>query len=50
MVKELQSGYLTGITGTFQDPDGYLVDDAEVEKFDAAFPSKEKKKLPWQLA
>lgn len=49
MVKELQSGYLTGIRGTFQDPDGYMVEEAEVEAFDAGFPPKEKKKLPGQL-
>lgn len=49
MVKELESGYLTGIRGTFQDPDGYMVEDAEVEEFDAGFPPKEKKKLPGQL-
>jgi len=27
MVKELQSGYLTGITGIFRDSDGYMVED-----------------------
>lgn len=49
MVRELKSGYLTGITGTFQDPGGYLVEDADVEAFDAHFSPKEKKKLPGQL-
>lgn len=49
MVKELQSGYLTGITGTYQDPDGYMVKDADVEIFDVNFSPKEKKKLPGQL-
>lgn len=43
MVKELKSGYLSGITGTFKDPDGYIVKDADVEKFDANFSPKEKK-------
>ncbi|OPX83651.1 MAG: hypothetical protein A4E53_04486 [Pelotomaculum sp. PtaB.Bin104] len=50
MVKELQSGYLAGITGTFQDPEGYMIEDADVEKFDVNFSPKEKKKLPGQLA
>lgn len=50
MVKELKSGYLTGITGTFKDPDGYIVKDADVEAFDMNFSPKEKKKLPGQLA
>ncbi len=49
MIKELQSGYLTGITGSFQDPDGYVVEDADVDAFDANFPPKEKKRLPGQL-
>lgn len=49
MVKELQPGYLTGITGTFQDPDGYIVEDADVEEFDKDFSPKEKKKLAGQL-
>ncbi|WP_296561397.1 hypothetical protein [uncultured Acetobacterium sp.] len=48
-VKELQKGYLTGVTGTYQDPVGYLVDDADVEAFDMNFSPKEKKKLPGQL-
>jgi len=50
MVKELQSGYLSGVTGTFKDPKGYMVKDTEVEKFDVNFSPKEKKKLPGQLA
>lgn len=45
MVKELQSDYLSGIIGTFKDLDGYVVEDADVEKFDANFPPKEKKLL-----
>lgn len=49
MVKELQSGYLTGITGAFQDPEGYMVEDADVDEFDVNFSPKEKKKLPGQL-
>jgi putative acetyltransferase len=49
MVKELQSGYLTGIKGTYQEPDGYMVEDADVDEFDVYFSPKEKKKLPGQL-
>lgn len=49
MVKELKSGYLTGVTGTFQDPEGYRVEEADVETFDRSFSPKEKKKLPGQL-
>lgn len=49
MVKELKTGYLKGISGTFHDPAGYLVEDADVEAFDARFEPKEKKILPGQL-
>ena len=49
MVKELQSGFLSGITGTFQDPDGYMVEEVDVDEFDANFSPKEKLKLPGQL-
>lgn len=50
MVKELKEGFLRGITGIYKDPEGYLVEDADVDAFDAEFPAKEKKKLPGQLA
>lgn len=49
LCKELIPGYLDGITGVYQTPMGYYVDDADVEAFDAAFPPKEKLKLPGQL-
>lgn len=49
MVKELQSGYLTGITGIFQDPEAYIVEAADVDQFDKNFSPKEKKRLPGQL-
>lgn len=49
MLKELKSGFLKGITGTYHTPKGYFVDEKEVEAFDAGFPQKEKKKLPGQL-
>ena len=49
LCKELIPGYLTGITGVYQTPQGYYVDDADVEEFDKAFPPKEKLKLPDQI-
>ena len=49
LCKELISGYLDGITGVYQTPQGYYVDDADVEAFDRAFPPKQKLKLPGQL-
>ena len=49
LCKELISGYLDGITGVYQTPQGYYVDDCDVEKFDKAFPAKVKLKLPGQL-
>ena len=47
--KELIPGYLDGITGVYQTPQGYYVDDADVEEFDKNFPAKVKLKLPGQL-
>lgn len=49
LCKELKKGYLDGITGVYQTPKGYYVDDGEVEEFDKAFPYKEKLKLPGQI-
>lgn len=49
LCKELVSGYLNGITGVNQTPNGYYVDDSDVEEFDKGFPLKEKLKLPGQL-
>ena len=49
LCKELIPGYLSGITGVYQTPQGYYVDDADVEAFDKAFPSKVKLKQPGQL-
>ena len=49
LCKELKPGYLDGITGEYAPPQGYLVDEAEAETFDRAFPPKEKQKLPGQL-
>ena len=49
LCKELIPGYLNGITGVYQTPAGYYVDDAEVEEFDKDFPAKVKLKLPGQI-
>ena len=35
--KELVPGYLDGVTGVYQTPQGYYVDDADVDAFDKAF-------------
>lgn len=49
LCRELIPGYLDGVTGVYQTPQGYYVDDAEVEEFDKAFPYKEKLRLPGQI-
>ncbi|MBQ7566381.1 MAG: N-acetyltransferase [Oscillospiraceae bacterium] len=49
LCRELIPGYLDGVTGVYQTPQGYYVDEAEAEAFDKTFPPKEKKKLPGQL-
>ena len=49
LCRELASGYLDGVTGVYQTPKGYYVDDQDVEAFDRQFPPKEKLKLPGQL-
>ena len=49
LCKELIPGYLDDVTGVYQTPQGYYVDDADVEEFDKSFPFKEKLKLPGQL-
>ena len=49
LCKELIPGYLDGITGVYQTPQGYYVADADVEAFDKAFPPKMKRKLPGQI-
>lgn len=49
LCKELIPGYLKGITGEYETPAGYFVDEAEAEAFDKAFTYKEKLKLPGQL-
>ena len=49
LCKELKKGYLDGISGVYQTPQGYYVSDADVEEFDKQFPYKEKLKLPGQI-
>ena len=49
LIAELEPGFLNGITGTYKDPAGYFVDEAEAEAFDTQFPPKEKQKLPGQI-
>ena len=49
LCRELIPGFLDDVTGVYQTPAGYYVDDAEVEEFDKGFPSKEKLKLPGQI-
>lgn len=49
LCKELITGYLDGVTGVYQTPQGYYVDENDAEEFDKAFPYKEKLKLPGQL-
>ncbi len=49
LCKELIPGYLDDVTGVYQTPQGYYVDDADVEEFDKGFPAKEKLKLPGQI-
>jgi len=49
LCKELIADYLDGITGVYQTPSAYYVDDADVDEFDKSFPTKEKLKLPGQI-
>lgn len=49
LCKELIPGYLDDVTGVYQTPQGYYVDDSDVDEFDKAFPEKEKLKLPGQI-
>ena len=49
LCKELRPGYLSGVTGEYAPPQGYLVSEQEAEAFDRDFPPKEKLKLPGQI-
>lgn len=49
LVKELETGFLDSLSGTYKDPEGYIADEKEIEAFDWQFPPKQKLKLPGQL-
>ena len=49
LCKELVFGYLESVTGVYQTPHGYYVDDHDVEEFDKSFRPKQKLKLPGQI-
>lgn len=52
LIKELKTGFLDGISGTYKDPEGYFVcqkDPEAFEAFEATFSPKEKKKRSGQL-
>ncbi len=49
LCRELIPGYLDGITGVYQTPQGYYVRDEDVETFDREFPEKVKLRLPGQI-
>ena len=49
LCRELIEGYLDGVTGVYQTPQGYYVDEEAAEEFDRAVPSKEKLRLPGQI-
>ena len=46
LLRQLQKGFLDGVTGVYKTPSGYFVEDSDVEEFDRQFPPKEKLKLP----
>ena len=49
LCKELIPGYLDGVTGVYRTPQGYYVEDSDVEEFDKEFPPRQKLKLPGQI-
>ena len=52
LLKELEPGYLNGVTGEYETPKGYFTpheNPEAFEKYDSEFPPKEKLKLPGQL-
>ena len=49
LCRELIPGYLDWVTGVYQTPAVYYVDEAKAEEFDGSFPKKEKLILPGQL-
>ncbi|MBO7548364.1 MAG: N-acetyltransferase, partial [Clostridia bacterium] len=49
LCRELIPGYLKDVTGVYQTPEGYYVDEDAAEEFDKSFGPKEKLRLPGQL-
>ena len=49
MIRILDAGAGSDLTGTFRDPDVFFPSEREVDEFDRSFPAKEKKVLPGQL-
>lgn len=49
LLRELQEGFLDGITGVYYTPKRYYVEEEKAEEFDRQFPPKIKQKLPGQL-
>lgn len=49
LCKELKENYLKDISGEYETPAVYMVDEKEAEEYDSKFPYKEKLKLPGQL-
>lgn len=49
LCKELVPNFLRGISGVYETPHGYFVDEKQAELFDSTFPFKKKLKLPGQL-
>ena len=49
LLRQLQEGFLEGVTGVYRTPEGYFVDETEAEEFDRQFAPKIKLKLPGQL-
>lgn len=49
LIKELKKGVLDNVCGSYTDPGGYFVDEAEADEFDKGFAPKEKLVLPTQI-
>ena len=52
LLRELQDGFLAGVTGSFREPEGYFVCQRfpeEFERYEAGFPAKEARVRPGQL-
>lgn len=49
LCRELDEGYLSNIKGKYIIPQGYFIDEYEVEEFDHKFPKKEKEKIESQI-